>query len=187
MPLIPMVIERTARGEREFDIYSRLLNKIVQRNYDVFSQRVRVSAAEKILVLWRGLSIAARAEDAFGTLLAVGVVCWFGFQAFENIGMTVGIMPVTGLPLPFVIIAVGALFAGVLWAQRRLRPELTTLFLVGLLLRLAGSVARLQVLEQLYSGAGYAGIPSSAARDAPSRPIEREAWCVSRTRRGVGV
>ena len=37
------------------EIYSRLLNKIVQRNYDVFSQRVRVSAAEKLLVLWRGL------------------------------------------------------------------------------------------------------------------------------------
>ena len=31
-----------------------------------------------------------------------GVVCWFGFQAFENIGMALGIMPVTGLPLPFV-------------------------------------------------------------------------------------
>ena len=37
------------------EIYSRLLNKIVQRNYDVFSQRIRVSAAEKILVLSRGL------------------------------------------------------------------------------------------------------------------------------------
>lgn len=58
--------------------------------------------------------------------------------------------------IPFVIIALGAVFAGVLWAQRRLPPELSTLFLVGLLLRLAGSVARLQVLEQLYSGAGDA-------------------------------
>ena len=40
------------------------------------------------VVLWRGLTIAAKAEDAFGTLIAVGIVCWFGFQAFENIGMT---------------------------------------------------------------------------------------------------
>ena len=66
------------------------------------------------VVLWRGLSIAARAEDAFGTLAAVGVVCWFGFQAFENIGMTVGIMPVTGLPLPFVSYGGSSMFASML-------------------------------------------------------------------------
>ena len=66
------------------------------------------------IVLWRGLSIASRAEDAFGTLVAVGVVCWFGFQAFENIGMTVGIMPVTGLPLPFVSYGGSSMFANML-------------------------------------------------------------------------
>jgi rod shape determining protein RodA len=66
------------------------------------------------VVLWRGLSIAARAEDAYGTLLAVGVVCWFGFQAFENIGMTVGIMPVTGLPLPFVSYGGSSMFASMI-------------------------------------------------------------------------
>jgi rod shape determining protein RodA len=66
------------------------------------------------VILWRGLSIAARAEDAFGTLVAVGVVCWFGFQAFENIGMTVGIMPVTGLPLPFVSYGGSSMFASML-------------------------------------------------------------------------
>ena len=66
------------------------------------------------VVLWRGLSIAARAEDAFGMLVAVGVVCWFGFQAFENIGMTVGIMPVTGLPLPFVSYGGSSMFASML-------------------------------------------------------------------------
>ena len=66
------------------------------------------------IVLWRGVSIAARAEDAFGTLVAVGIVCWFGFQAFENIGMTVGIMPVTGLPLPFVSYGGSSMFASML-------------------------------------------------------------------------
>jgi rod shape determining protein RodA len=66
------------------------------------------------VVLWRGMSIAARAEDSFGMLLAVGVVCWFGFQAFENIGMTVGIMPVTGLPLPFVSYGGSSMFASML-------------------------------------------------------------------------
>ncbi len=63
------------------------------------------------VVLWRALRIASRAEDAFGRLVAVGIVCWFGFQAFENIGMTVGIMPVTGLPLPFVSYGGSSMFA----------------------------------------------------------------------------
>jgi rod shape determining protein RodA len=54
------------------------------------------------VVLWRGLRIARYAMDQFGMLVAVGIVCWFGFQIFENIGMNLGIMPITGLPLPFV-------------------------------------------------------------------------------------
>ena len=37
-----------------------------------------------------------QAEDLFGRLVATGIVCWFAFQAFENIGMTLGIMPVDG-------------------------------------------------------------------------------------------
>jgi len=63
------------------------------------------------IVLWRAMRIAARAEDAFGRLVAVGIVCWFTFQAFENIGMTLGIMPVTGLPLPFVSYGGSSMFA----------------------------------------------------------------------------
>jgi rod shape determining protein RodA len=63
------------------------------------------------IVLWRGLRIARRAEDAFGMLVAVGVVCWFGFQIFENIGMNLGIMPITGLPLPFVSYGGSSMFA----------------------------------------------------------------------------
>jgi rod shape determining protein RodA len=66
------------------------------------------------LVLWRGLRIAGQAGDAFGTLMATGVVCWFAFQAFENIGMTVGIMPVTGLPLPFVSYGGSSMFASMI-------------------------------------------------------------------------
>jgi rod shape determining protein RodA len=54
------------------------------------------------LLTWRGLRIAAVARDRFGALLAVGVVSMLVFQAFVNIGMTVGIMPITGIPLPFV-------------------------------------------------------------------------------------
>jgi len=46
--------------------------------------------------------VVARRADAFGRLVAIGVAMWFGVQAFENIGMNLGLMPVTGLPLPFV-------------------------------------------------------------------------------------
>jgi rod shape determining protein RodA len=62
-------------------------------------------------VLWRGLTIALRARDAFGRLVAGGVVLWFALQAFENIGMNLGIMPVTGVPLPFVSYGGSSMFA----------------------------------------------------------------------------
>ena len=63
------------------------------------------------VVLWRGLVVARRAEELFGRLVAVGVVCWFTFQTFENVGMNLGIMPVTGLPLPFVSYGGSSMFA----------------------------------------------------------------------------
>ncbi len=63
------------------------------------------------VVLWRALVIAARAEDLFGRLAAAGIACWFGFQAFQNIGMCLGIMPVTGVPLPLVSYGGSSMFA----------------------------------------------------------------------------
>ena len=63
------------------------------------------------MILWRGTRIAVNAGDMFGTLVAAGVVSWFAFQSFVNIGMTLGIMPVTGLPLPFVSYGGSAMFA----------------------------------------------------------------------------
>jgi rod shape determining protein RodA len=63
------------------------------------------------LVIWRALLIAVRADDAFGRIAAAGIGCWFGFQAFQNIGMCLGIMPVTGVPLPFVSYGGSSLFA----------------------------------------------------------------------------
>ncbi|MGH2771578.1 MAG: rod shape-determining protein RodA [Actinomycetota bacterium] len=53
-------------------------------------------------LMWRSLRIAALSKDRLGTLLAVGVASMIAFQLFVNIGMTVGIMPITGIPLPFV-------------------------------------------------------------------------------------
>jgi rod shape determining protein RodA len=63
------------------------------------------------VVLWRGLLIALRARDLFGRLVASGVVLWIGLQSFENIGMNLGIMPVTGVPLPFVSYGGSSMFA----------------------------------------------------------------------------
>ena len=53
------------------------------------------------IVLWRTWRIARLARDYYGTLVCAGVLAMFTFMIFENIGMTMGIMPVTGIPLPF--------------------------------------------------------------------------------------
>jgi rod shape determining protein RodA len=76
------------------------------------------------IVVARALRIAARADDLFGTLIASGVAIWFAFQSFVNIGMTIGIMPITGLPLPFLSYGGSAVFAdmiaiGMLQSVRR--------------------------------------------------------------------
>lgn len=66
------------------------------------------------LMIWRALVIAVEAEDVFGRVAAAGIACWWAFQAFQNIGMCLGIMPVTGVPLPFVSYGGSSLFAGML-------------------------------------------------------------------------
>jgi len=53
------------------------------------------------LMVWRIWRIALLASDFFGTLLCIGLLAMFAFQIFENVGMTMGIMPITGIPLPF--------------------------------------------------------------------------------------
>ena len=54
------------------------------------------------VLLWRAGMIAWHADDQYGRLVATGVLAWLAFQTFENIGMTLGIMPITGIPLPLV-------------------------------------------------------------------------------------
>ena len=54
------------------------------------------------VILWRAIRVAQKADDLYGRLIATGVVAWLAFQTFENIGMTLGIMPITGIPLPLV-------------------------------------------------------------------------------------
>ena len=53
-----------------------------------------------LVVIWRIWRIAQLSRDAFGTIVCVGVMSMMLFQIFQNIGMTIGIMPITGLPLP---------------------------------------------------------------------------------------
>lgn len=69
-----------------------------------------------LLIIWRGLDIALNAEDDFGTLLAVGITGMYMFHVLVNIGMTAGIMPVTGVPLPFLSYGVSSLTTNMLMA-----------------------------------------------------------------------
>jgi rod shape determining protein RodA len=73
-----------------------------------------------LLVVWRGLRIVALARDAFSAIVAGGLVFAMLFQIFVNVGMTMGIAPITGIPLPFVSVGGSSMIAN--------------LFAVGLLL-----------------------------------------------------
>ena len=75
-------------------------------------------------IVFRAIRAAQLADDMYGMLVASGVAVWFAFQSFVNIGMTIGIMPITGLPLPFVSYGGSAIFAdmiaiGLLQSVRR--------------------------------------------------------------------
>ncbi|MBR3624570.1 MAG: rod shape-determining protein RodA [Selenomonadaceae bacterium] len=67
-----------------------------------------------LIVLWRGIVIARDASDIFGRLLAIGVTSMFAFHILVNVGMTTGIMPVTGIPLPFMSYGVSSLTTNLL-------------------------------------------------------------------------
>jgi rod shape determining protein RodA len=75
--------------------------------FAVISERNGFLGASILLVLyalfiWRALRIAVLARDMYGSILAGGIGVMVLFQVFVNIGMTIGIMPVTGIPLPFI-------------------------------------------------------------------------------------
>lgn len=83
-----------------------------------------------LILIWRGLTIALNAEDRFGMLLATGITGMYLFHVLVNIGMTAGIMPVTGVPLPFLSYGVSSLT--------------TNMLLTGLLLNINLRKTRLQ-------------------------------------------
>ena len=67
-----------------------------------------------LTIFMRAFAIARRSTDAFGRLVCVGVMSWFAFQTFENIGMTLGLMPMTGVPLPFLSYGGSSMFANLI-------------------------------------------------------------------------
>ena len=67
-----------------------------------------------LLVVWRGLRIMARARDPFSAIVAAGIIGALLFQIFVNVGMTMGIAPVTGIPLPFVSVGGSSLIMNLL-------------------------------------------------------------------------
>lgn len=66
------------------------------------------------VVLWRGIKIAGDAGDVFGRLLAVGITSMLAFHVLVNVGMTTGIMPVTGIPLPLMSYGISSLTTNIL-------------------------------------------------------------------------
>ena len=64
-----------------------------------------------LLVVWRGLRVITGAVDLYGVVVAGGLVVGFLFQVFVNVGMTMGVAPVTGIPLPFVTVGGSSMVA----------------------------------------------------------------------------
>jgi cell division protein FtsW len=72
------------------------------------------------VLIFAGIRIATRAPDVFGRLLAAGIVSWFGLQALVNLGAVTGLLPITGVPLPFLSyggssLVVSLAAVGILW------------------------------------------------------------------------
>ena len=67
-----------------------------------------------MLFFIRAFAICRRSSDLFGRLVCIGVIAWFAFQTFENIGMTMGLMPMTGVPLPFLSYGGSSMFANLI-------------------------------------------------------------------------
>ena len=66
------------------------------------------------ILIYRAIHIAYAAKDLFGTLIVVGIATMWLFHIFENIGMSIGIMPITGIPLPFVSYGGSAMLANLI-------------------------------------------------------------------------
>ena len=98
--------EKTGRGDRATQTkYSFLPEQHTDFIFAVVGERWGFAGAAFVLsmyalLIWRGLRILTVAKNLFGALIAGGIVSMLLFQVFVNVGMTIGIMPITGIPLP---------------------------------------------------------------------------------------
>ena len=98
--------EKTGRGDRATQTkYNFLPEHHTDFVFAVVGERWGFVGAALVLslyalLIWRGLRILTIAKNLFGALVAGGIVAMLLFQVFVNVGMTIGIMPITGIPLP---------------------------------------------------------------------------------------
>jgi rod shape determining protein RodA len=98
--------EKTGRGDRATQTkYNFLPEHHTDFVFAVVGERWGFAGAAFVLsmyalLIWRGLRILTIAKNLFGALIAGGIVSMLLFQVFVNVGMTIGIMPITGIPLP---------------------------------------------------------------------------------------
>jgi cell division protein FtsW len=121
--------------------------------FSVIGEELGIIGAVMVLVLlgallWFGLRAATRSPDRFGGLLALGLVAWVGAETLINVGAVVGVLPVTGIPLPFISFGGSSL--------------VITLVAAGILINIArqGEAAR---------GQGTVSLPRPAGGGAPAR------------------
>jgi rod shape determining protein RodA len=109
--------EKTGRGDRATQTkYNFLPEHHTDFVYAVVGERWGFAGCALVLsmyalMIWRGLRILTIAKNLFGALLAGGIVSMLLFQVFVNVGMTMGIAPVTGIPLPFVTVGGSSMVA----------------------------------------------------------------------------
>jgi cell division protein FtsW len=101
--------------------------------YSIIGEELGLIGALLVLVLfgllvYAGVRIALHARDSFGRLLACGITGWFAVQALTNLGAVTGLLPITGVPLPFVSFGGSAL--------------VVSLFAVGILISISRSAGR---------------------------------------------
>jgi rod shape determining protein RodA len=80
--------------------YSDFIFSVVAEQFGFIGSVVMIGLL--FILVWRCLVVASRAPDGFGSLICIGVAAWIGMQIFINVGMNIGLMPVTGIPLPFI-------------------------------------------------------------------------------------
>lgn len=101
--------------------------------FSIIGEETGLAGSLVVILLFVGLTIAGtlvafRASDRFGRLVAIGITTWLIMQALTNIGGVIGVLPITGVPLPFVSIGGSALVAemaaiGILISVARAKPR----------------------------------------------------------------